>query len=200
MKNCFRNISNFLYLDYFEKIKITIDYDNYRNFDFFMLNQLSVQNFNFLWHLVLYLQLHPVYLSLHRVYCMSFRGLLCSRGGLLSPEISLGKVRNEMNYIVFHCFLHKDNMVFFLFIISMGSRKRFSRIFYLFHCYVSGIRRPYHSFIFTRNLHLGTFSSDTWTYRSNRTTTATLSKSWNEEIGRAEKKPFRFIWETITNA
>ena len=38
MKNRFRNISYFLDLDYFEKIKITMNYDNYRNFDFFQNN------------------------------------------------------------------------------------------------------------------------------------------------------------------
>ena len=38
VKNRFQNISNFLDLDYFEKIKISINYDNQGNLDFFQNN------------------------------------------------------------------------------------------------------------------------------------------------------------------
>ena len=41
MKNRFRNISNFLNLDYFEKIKIAINHDNYENFNFFKIIQIQ---------------------------------------------------------------------------------------------------------------------------------------------------------------
>ena len=40
MKNRFRNISYFLDLDYFEKIKISIIIINYGNFDFFKIIQI----------------------------------------------------------------------------------------------------------------------------------------------------------------
>ena len=40
-KNHFQNIYNFLNLDYFEKIKITINDDNYRNIDFFKIIQIQ---------------------------------------------------------------------------------------------------------------------------------------------------------------
>ena len=41
MKNCFRNISNFLDLDYFEKIQISLIIIIYRNFDFFKIIQIQ---------------------------------------------------------------------------------------------------------------------------------------------------------------
>ena len=41
MKNYFPDISNFLHLDYFKKIKISIHYDNYGNFDFFKIIQIK---------------------------------------------------------------------------------------------------------------------------------------------------------------
>ena len=62
-----------------------------------MLNQLSVQNFNFLWHLVLYLQLHPFYRPFLVCYCRFYEVInscICtwhrSNGGGTDPSALAG--------------------------------------------------------------------------------------------------------------
>ena len=51
-----------------------------------MLNQLSVQNFNFLCHLVFYLQLHPFYRPFLVCYCILTELRLHDASGI-KPEI-----------------------------------------------------------------------------------------------------------------